>query len=425
MSAVPEEVLYSTAATAVAATQHNYYVFPEVSQAPAPGSTARFSIPCVQGHYLDPMNSTISFRYKPSRDADGSNRRLPTGGGHSLIQRFSVFSSGNLVEQIEECGRWTQCLYDQSCSPDDFFSGAVGRKTGAKDLAVQTVRQGATFGAMADQAAHDAAAPLHVIMPFPGISAVFNGRKYICCGHLQDLQVAITFCEALDGVVALAQPATGYEISELRLNLRFLELSSQADMLVRRSNPTMQWNSTAFQTFTSNCPNNSTELDIMIPLRVNSVKRLMATMSSVAVKSSGAVGHDTQSRSRNNLKEYRFRINGELKPSRPVDAGEEAWYRMLSANHSYSHCPKTLISLASYTEDDDEDGTGTACFSHDGDRLSNKSGVAFAGVSTVSAPPQVLLTFGAGGATANCTVHMAGEYDTVLSVQNGVLSMSA
>ena len=114
---------------------------------------------------------------------------------------------------------------------------------------------------------------------------------------------------------------------------------------------------------------------------------LMTTMSSVAAQNSGAQDVDTHSRSRNNLATYRHRINGELKPSRPVEATEEAWYRMLSANHSYGHCPKTLITTSTYTENDDTDGTGTAVYAYDGDRISNKSGVAFAGVSTVSAPP--------------------------------------
>ena len=374
-----------------------------------PGEVALLTIPCGRkGHYLNTRMSYLKFRLNNTSLA--ADTIACDYSASSLISRLDIFHGSNLLESISEYNTLFNLWLDMTGSAE------AHQHTGniLEGIDPSTERTGESIAGQASR-----------VFCVPILSGIIGTlqSKYLPVGDMNagDLRIELTFANVADGVVktGASAGARSWSVSDVELMCEFVELNSEAAKMISAQNAggyVISFDS--FQTYSSTVEQGATNMNVLIPARVSSLKTLFTVVR--AQDTIGNVSSKTISSRTNpfqNSGEYYYSISGKNIPSTPVKTDAEAFAELSKSLHAFG----TVEATSMITKSNWENADGTYIISADTETLAHKSKVTESGINTLSANTYLIGKFtGALGKAVRLDtfVHMDG----ILLVQNGLCS---
>ena len=382
--------------------------------------------------YLDVGQSYLRLSIK---NTDASNSLTLDGNGACVISRIDVFHGSNLLETIQAYNVLSTYIFDMQASAADRkglsniygFDNTGDRKGQALAAGVQ----------------------LTTCLPlFSGVVGVLS-EKTLPVGMLaDDIRLEITFETQSNGVYAgTGSPA--WQVSDLQLELTFIELSDEGEMMVREEggNPEkpIYLHGTSWRHYASNLPSATAgNYSTLVPARFASLKQLALCprRSTDAVQAS----YTSSSRVNPNIAFYWWRCGSAIIPQKAVylentnNTGGygEAYAELLKAWHAL-HTIKNSAQLGTeYNISDMATSTTTTVtqanaagtnayqngfvIAQELESMAQRSDVLLSGLNTLSS--QVFFECQINTApVTSYTLDFFAWYDHILILERGLLSV--
>ena len=368
------------------------------------GSTIRIMIPHRAGCYLKP-DSYLSFTINNGSTA---YKIAVDGCVSALIQRLTVFQGSQLISDIQNYNSFKNVLLDTQVSSAQRVSGshAIMMGTGYDYAEDGTTVGGARGGqVIAVSSSKDYSTVL--------VNAVLgsSASKYIPLGKLNDgIILEITLANFANAFIARAT-ATGVISAEGVLAESLVQRMPDQGIFEIASKDWKIYNGAIAET--------ASGTSVLLPARFQSVSTILGWQHEDALQNNFRFKHLT-SRSRNNLAQYSFRINGLPYPPWPVKCDGNGAQAYAELERTINSLTSTLhhISLTQSEWVMDDDGThGAFVFGANLDTLAfAQDQPVFNGTKTSDGNCFVDLTFTAAGAAHAGKLYAAVQYDTVLVV---------
>ena len=397
------------------------------------GSTIRIMIPHRAGCYLKP-DSYLSFTVNNGSTA---YKIAVDGCVSALIQRLTVFQGSQLISDIQNYNSFKNVLLDTQVSSAQRVSGshAIMMGTGYDYAEDGTTVGGARGGqVIAVSSSKDYSTVL--------VNAVLgsSASKYIPLGKLNDgIILEITLANFANAFIARAT-ATGVisaegvltsavqqtlsdaiTINNVYFTANCVQLGDVAESLVQRmpDQGIFEIASKDWKIYNGAIADAASGTSVLLPARFQSVSTILGWQHEDGLQNNFRFKHLT-SRSRNNLAQYSFRINGLPYPPWPVKCDGNGAQAYAELERTINSLTSTLhhISLTQSEWVMDDDGThGAFVFGANLDTLAfAQDQPVFNGTKTSDGNCFVDLTFTAAGAAHAGKLYAAVQYDTVLVV---------
>jgi hypothetical protein len=335
------------------------------------------------------------------------------------VDEVQIESSNFVVERTQDWSRLRQVLADvneETADRSGYKAFISGQSEVMDDVLGLPKRQGAALPPTGTGSAFGASQKFCIPIP----SQQFNTGKHLPIHAISKLRYSITWAKPKDGCVsAAAEDLLKYKIDNPRLNLVYLEMSNKSKDVIN-SKSSMSWSHPIWETHRANTTT-STSQSFRYPSHKSSVKTLMMTQHSNAsgVPSSGK-DKEHNSRPKNNLENYQFRINGENYPENPVrcdGGGAEAVIELARAFHKVKG--KTgQINRQNFNSGDDSTGKNTFVIAVNTETNSGRSNSSFAGVNTLQESPLLMCRYSAAPDAAEVLLYV--QYDGANSIKDGI-----
>jgi len=409
-----------------------YYtsISPQGSGSFAPGSTAVFRIPAGRPNvYLDGNQSFLRLTVKNN---DGTNSISFDNSAYSVINRFTLIHSGNVLEDVLQYNVVAGYLLNQQCS--------VSEKYGLSPMMGFNATNGDKSGfAIPTSDQYTACLPIMSGVIGTGCS------KMLPVGMLaDDLQLEIVWETTLRAFYAAAAVAD-YSITNVELNLAYVEISPEAQAQIQatfgqqvyiagesfRVAP-ISLDSTVVGNFTA-----------LVPFRFSSLKALhfIPRSSADQVQGSYSLGSNVNP----NISSYQIRVGNMTTPNRPVQligstigGFAEAYVNTQRALHAMSNLElntcynTTLYNVAQAAIADTPVTARTAVganafnnsftFALELESAAHKDSVLISGMNTLSSPMFLDAVVNAA-TTVTYEITSVAHIDHILVLENGILTV--
>ena len=427
------------------------------------------------GTYLDNSQTFLKFSVQCSSTsavAQGNTGIYVDNSAYSFIQRVDTYHSSNLLESINEYGQLANFIIDTSLTKSDKegLSSMIGTNPfnnftlGAAaytQYGSSTVSQSAgdrSGLSLASNTAINSAVPYCFTLPFfNGVIGV-NASKCLPVGLLNSPVRIEAYLAAQDDAIYYGSAAAGatWQIVNVELICTFIELSD--DVPHDKSQPlyisTKSWRqaSTYIPSATSG------EFTTLLPFRFASLCGIYARFLNQTTAVQGANGTAAYRKSSSinpNFSSYYFRCGAQIMPNKPVylingslvGTGSEGYAELLKSFHAlstsignsaipysqYNVCATATqgwsLCAVSGAKNNSVIDTHANAFAIglELENFSNRSDTILSGISTLNT--QIFFTANVNsGATCggtnsyNYTAHFFGNFDTILVIQDGVMS---
>lgn len=408
-----------------------------------PGDMAVFYLPGGRRNtYLDTTQSYLRFTI---RNTDLTNALNVDNTATSIFNRLDVFHASNLLESVQQINVLYSYLFDMSIT--------ASQKSGLSTIFGSSITNNSRAGYQI--AASTATVNSQATFCVPILSGVFGlgADKMLPVGMLNDdVRVELTLeTQILGMVAAAATPA--WIVQDFQMELCYVELSDEGENMVRSiSSPErpIYLHGNTWRHFVSTIPAATAGgVSYLVPARFASLKQLVVCprrSSDTTVSTSYGVS----SRVNPNFAYYNWRIGSAIIPSKPVylenisNTGgyAEAFMEIQRSQHSIDNPSNASALIATYYNVCDSLGTGlglcgvTAAAAAGANSWSNSFAIAqeleefaqrndvlMSGMNTLS--QQIFFEANINTATgaASYTIDFYGNYDHILVLEDGILSV--
>ena len=244
------------------------------------GQTAIFNIPCMRNQVLSGADTLLSMKFKVRNGGTANNSTfLNKGGIAASIQRLRIFSGSQLLCDIDNYGNLVSLLTAWQSSAEHCLGKlAVLQGCGAQK-GVQVLPD--------DIAANTDGAEFAFCFPLLSILSLTDNYVPLWAmagsGSLRvEIQFVSTIRQMCGSETAIAEPAVGSTLSDVKLIANFVELSDQAMSIIESSleGRPVSWVCQSYSNyvFNTNLNNATTQISMPIPAKFNSLKALYITM---------------------------------------------------------------------------------------------------------------------------------------------------
>ena len=375
-----------------------------------PGSVIMFNIPCSRkGQYLSTRSSFLKLKVNNRSTAQA---HVLDFSAHRLISRLEVYHGSNLLEQISEYGVLATMLKDLQTGSDEFSTVA----SVLEGCDTPSLRSGTSITTGTSR-----------IFCLQLLSGVIGGlqSRYLPTGEMVgDLRLELTLADVNEPFVVggtTAADAANWDVSEMELILEYVELDSQAAMMISQQNPNgYMFSVDSFAHYASTIPANTQQVNILIPARFSVLKSLFSVVrkdADVSDKTKKSISGRENPISDSG--EYYFSIGGKNFPATPVKSDTEALAEALKSIHTLgSSSSPSLISRSNWTATTE----GAYLMATDLERYHGKSSLASNGVSTLSVNSHLIARLRANNLSAQ-RVDTWAHHESLLMIVNGIASV--
>jgi hypothetical protein len=337
MASITDWLDYTPRGTGARTRGYRVQVTPNSGSSANPADTVRFDIPCGRGRgsFIDPSQTYIMMQVK-STDAAAMNL---DGSAYAFLNRFSLFSSGQVLEDISDYGHAVSTYLDLQCLGVDLGNGGSVMLGTNNAVANNTDKTGTNIpiGSGTNQYL-DVCLPLH-LSGLLGTSC----PKLLPVGVLQDLRAEFMIETAAQAVVCTSgTPA--WTLQNIVLNLFYVDVDpSVAEQVYSQNGGVYKISTEGFRTYQTITAANRSADSILIPARFSSMKSIISTYRDNAQRNSSAaywVAHRVNpfydSAAGNGRKcSIQYQIGSMLFPNTPIVYGaSELYANMLQSFHS-------------------------------------------------------------------------------------------
>ena len=369
-----------------------------------PGETIMLNIPTGrQGQFLNQRQSYLSFKLNNLETEAGKTLTLDYGAA-SLFSSLRVYHGSNLLESIEEYN----VLY--TLWQDMVGSAEAMKHTGnlLEGMNDSTERTGTTLNPLGSD-----------VLVMPILSAIVGviQSKFLPVGAMSagDIRVELTLANAADGVVAAA--ARQWSVSDVNMQLEYVELNSEAARMIAQQNAGgYVISGDSFANFANTVSNGVSNGNVLIPARFSSLKTLFTVFrkqSNIGNASAKTVSERYNPLNSATSQAY-YSIGGRNLPSTPMSSSVEMAAEVSKALHAFG----TVDSSSMLTRTNYGSTDGAFLLAQDLETSSHKSRVSEQGINTLSTNTHLVTQFGLA-LPAALRVDTFAHYDFVLLIQNG------
>ena len=437
---ITSDLQYNLKASSARGRSYRASIQPTNKSLFGPQDTAILYIPCGRRNtFLDTQQSYIKYTIK---NTDPTNIINLDGCGACVINRFDVFHGSNLLESVQQYNVLYSYLMDfqiNSANKAGLSSAYGFANSGASDA-----RKGSAIVK---------ANKLTVAMPLLSGVVGLGLDKMLPVGVLSDdIRCELTFEALTASVVSTTAATTAWEISNLELELTYIELSDEAMSIVNSHtnlNDSVFLSGNSWRHYVSSLPSGQTGMfNCLVPSRQASLKTLVC-LPRRSTEIADALSFSLSSRVNPNIDSYNWRIGGAMFPQKYVtlkntQAGgyAEGFMEIQKSWHSLNH-PECASALGFdyFNVADAADATvgaggviavNTAANSYKNgfaiatemETYANKSDVMINGYNTLNSQVFFECTIGSTGPTAAYTLDFYANFDHILVKDtNGLLSV--
>jgi hypothetical protein len=277
------------------------------------------NIPCDRrGHYLNTRTSYL--RFKVVNTSSGGDLQ-PDYTAASFILSMSLNHGSNLLEQIHEYNALYHMMYDLQADTETHkragnilqVSSSDTPRTGTK------IDKGGSFSAY------------YCIPILSGIIGLLQS-KYQPTGIMMggDLRLELTLANLQCASVVCPSPnAASWEITDVELELEYVEVSSEVD---QQANPRYVISIESFANYTNTIAVGESRLNKLILARFSSLKTLY-TMFRPAADITDAHKKSASNRMNPALRNWYYQVSGEIISATPVHENVEPFEELEKAQH--------------------------------------------------------------------------------------------
>lgn len=434
--AVSSDLLYNLKASSVPARSYRASIPTTNAQTFAPGSVAVAYIPCGRRNtFLDTNQSYI--RYTVQQNSTVHDFHVDNTGA-SFINRLDVFHSSNALESIQQYNILYNAITDIQCNSSQKLglqnSFGFGTETNGRD-GIDISGNGAkqTF-----------------CMPLlSGVVGTLLDKMLPLHALNDDIRLEFTFENADTAVCWNGATSTAWSIINFELQLQIVELGDEGMSMVNSVSPansTLFLHGNTWRHYVSTINNGfSGTYSTLVPARQASLKSLMVCpRRSTEIVS--ATSYSLSSRINPNIASYWWRVGSALIPQKPVNlinsnttgGYAEGYSELQKAWHSLGSFElASSLPYAYYNVAETADATGGAVSAPQTAELSYKNSfliqtelesfaqrtdVILSGLNTLSS--QVFFEANINTAIgANYTLDMYSNFDMILMIENGIMSV--
>ncbi len=371
----------------------------------SPQQTILINIPCGRrGHYLNTRMSYLKFKVVNNSATEGLTFDYSAAG---LIQSLALYHGSNLLEQIGEYNALYHLLTDMQESLESMqYSGSI--LSGCSALSLRTGAAIAQGGAN------------YVYVCVPVLSGIIGPlqSKYLPTGSMTggDLRLELTLASLAGGALGTTTP--NWSITDVSLQLEYVEVSSEVDRMIQASNPRYVISFESFANYTNTIASTETQVNKLIPARFSSLKTLY-TMFRNSADLTATAKRSVSGRVNPGITNWYYQVSGENIPATPVKEDVESFAELQKAFHTFGSTdnPGMIISTEYYNTD-----SANKCSFAIGqnlETLSHKSSLTESGKNTLNTNCYLLGTV-SGAKTLQMSTF--AHYDGVLVIENGVAS---
>ena len=402
MSSITDWLDYTPRGTGVRTRGYRVQVSPNSGSTASPGDTVRFDIPAGRGRssFLDPSQTTLQFIVKIT--GDGSNIPSVDGSYYAFLNRFTLLSSGQVLEDVADYNHAVSTFLDLQVQGVDMGGAGSAIIGTASEVTNNVNKLGAAFAT--GTAYGEACLPLH-------LSGILGTAcpKLLPAGMLQDLRAEFVIEPAVTAVVQSAGSAPTILLQSVVMNLFYVDVDpAVADQLYAQNGGVYRISTECWRSY-QYTPGSATTADsVMIPARFSSVKSFFTTWrpytktlarawlsnrvnpfySSTAVKGSA-----------------QYAVGSLLFPNTPLQSGiSEMFASMLQSFHSQANANmNTRCTQANWINNVisvDAQAMGTFALGVNTENLCYKSKSFTTGTNTLTSPVVLNATYPAALATA-------------------------
>ena len=399
-----DALVYAPKPSAVSGQKHRQTIPPYNKSTFSPGETIMLNIPTGrQGQFLNQRQSFLSFKLSNLETEVGKTLTLDYSGA-CLFSSLRVYHGSNLLESIEEYNVLYTLWHDMVGSSEAM------KHTG--NLLEGTHNTDERTGAVLLPQGGDV-----LVMPIlSGIIGTLQS-KYLPVGDMSagDIRVELTLANAADGVVAAA--ARKWSVSDVNLQLEYVELNSEAARMISQQNAGgYVISGDSFANYANTVPSGVSNGNVLIPARFSSLKTLFTVF-----RKQGNIGNSsakTVSERYNPLNsataQAYYSIGGRNLPSTPMSSPTEMAAEVSKALHAFGTVDSnSMLTRGKYGSTD-----GAFVLAQDLETSSHKSRVSEKGINTLSTNTHLVTQFGLS-LPAALRVDTFAHYDFVLLIQNG------
>lgn len=244
--------------------------------------------------------------------------------------------------------------------------------------------------------------------------------KYLPTGDMTggDIRLEITLASAADGMVATDAAAVNWQVTDVNLQLQYVELNSEAARMISAQNAGgYVISSESYANFANTLPSGVSNANVLIPARFSSLKTLFTVFrkqANIGTANAKSIS-DRYNPFGNGSRSAYYSIGGKNIPSTPITTDTEAFAELAKATHSFGAVnSNTLIKYSTYKATD-----GTFLLGQDLEVQSHKSRVSEQGINTLSTNTHLITQFTSSLDDA-LRVDTFAHYDFVLLIQGGV-----
>ena len=270
MSSITDWLDYTPRGTGVRSRGYRVQVSPNSGSTASPGDTVRFDIPAGRGRssFIDPSQTTIQFVIKST--ADTTNGITIDGSFYTFLNRFTLLSSGQVLEDVADYNHAIQTFLDLQVQGADMAGSGSVMIGAASDSDKLVNKLGYGFSSAAADYS-EACLPLH-------LSGILGTAcpKLLPVGMLQDLRAEFVIEAALNIGVTVGTQA--YSLQSIVMNLFYVDLDPVvADQLYAQNAGTYRISTECWRSY-QYTPGSANSADsVMIPARFSSVKSFFTT----------------------------------------------------------------------------------------------------------------------------------------------------
>jgi len=442
------------------------------------GDQCIFEVPTSRpGTYLDNTQTYLKFSVQCSSttaSAVGGSGIYLDNSAYSFFQRIDTYHSANLLESISEWGQLANFLIDTGLTKSDkeglstmigtnYISNLVNASASYSQYGAPGVvqlpgdRSGISLASVSTASGINTAIPYNFSLPFfNGIIGV-NCSKNLPVGKLNSPVRIEAFLANNDDAIYSGTSSAGaiWQLVNVELVLTYIELNDDIphDPSVPMYISTKSWR----QASTYIPASTSGEFTALLPFRFASLCSLYGRFlnQSNAVQGSNSTASYRKGSSVNCWSQYYFRVGSQMIPNKPVNlingslvgTGSEGYAELIKSFHAlstsigntaipynqYNVCTTATQGWsAPYAPGSKTTGTldthaNSFAIGLELESFSNRTDTILSGVSTLNT--QIFFTgvvnSGAtvgGTANSNIIAHFFANFDSILVIQDGIMS---
>ena len=416
--AFPSGLDFSLKKNAIQTALHQQVHYPITGSTANPLDLVTFSLSCGKyGQYINPTDSYISFKLV---NTDAVNPLIIDGSGYSFFDRVTTLSSGSTVSDLQSFAPWAQLTLDMMVG--------TGRPTtmttfagNAYDANRNNVRGGYNLGANN-----------YTYISLPLIGTAIDAScsdKYIPAGAISDLQLQF-YIAAVNNAVQSASANASWQLQQVSLTVSYITLDAGAQrMLDEIQGGTYRWSGEMWKGYNFNLNSGSSADNVIVPFKGASVKSL-AVIQRYAANQNNAAALTNTSRFCSFVagSTWFVTVGSDTYPAIPLKNYTQHAVEFLKMIHGLSNPLALQTSFDSSTWIAGDSVSPTTCGSFvaalNTEAYSNKSGVIHSGLQVLGGTTLVLnQTYSTPLPAATLQTSFV-HFDTILTVENGQLTVA-